>query len=101
MRERRRRFILTDAVKMRGDDSMRPCVLAGASLLCALLLAQESPTKPGKEGQADEATLKRKVEELIERGWVVREGQRYALTPLGREEASKPLADIRLSLIHI
>ena len=35
------------------------------------------------------------VEELIERGWVVREGERYALTPLGREEASKPLADMR------
>ena len=35
------------------------------------------------------------VEQLIERGWVVREGERYALTPLGREEASKPLADMR------
>ena len=35
------------------------------------------------------------VEELMERGWVVREGERYALTPLGREEASKPLADMR------
>ena len=35
------------------------------------------------------------VEELIERGWVVREGERYALTPLGREEASKPLRDMR------
>ena len=35
------------------------------------------------------------VEQLIERGWVVREGERYALTSLGREEASKPLADMR------
>jgi Co/Zn/Cd efflux system component len=35
------------------------------------------------------------VEALVERGWVVREGERYALTPLGREEASKPLADMR------
>ena len=35
------------------------------------------------------------VEVLVERGWVVREGERYALTPLGREEAEKPLADLR------
>ena len=35
------------------------------------------------------------LEELIERGWVVREGGRYALTPTGREEAGKPLADMR------
>jgi len=35
------------------------------------------------------------VEGLIERGWVVRQGERYALTPQGREEASKPLADMR------
>ena len=35
------------------------------------------------------------VEQLTERGWVVREGERYALTPLGREEASKVLADMR------
>jgi Co/Zn/Cd efflux system component len=35
------------------------------------------------------------VEALVDRGWVVREGERYALTPLGREEASKPLADMR------
>ena len=87
MRERRRRFILTDAVKMRGDDPMRPCVLAGASLLCALLLAQESPTKPGKEGQADEATLKRKVEELMERlgaeEWKTRESAQKELAGLG------------------
>jgi len=34
------------------------------------------------------------LEELIERSWVVREGERYTLTPLGREEASKPLADM-------
>ncbi len=32
---------------------------------------------------------------LTERGWVVREGERYALTPLGRGEAAKPLADMR------
>ena len=35
------------------------------------------------------------LEELIERGWVVHEGERYALTPQGREEAEKPLADMR------
>jgi len=35
------------------------------------------------------------LEELIERGWVVREGELFALTPPGREEASKPLSDMR------
>ena len=42
-----------------------------------------------------EKRIEETLEELIERGWVVCEGQRYALTPLGREEASKPLADMR------
>jgi len=34
------------------------------------------------------------LDELAERGWVVHESERYALTPLGREEAGKPLADM-------
>jgi len=38
--------------------------------------------------------IRETLEELIERGWVVREGERYALTPLGCEEAGKPLADM-------
>jgi Co/Zn/Cd efflux system component len=37
------------------------------------------------------------VETLVDRGWVAREDDRYALTPLGREEARKPLSDIRRS----
>jgi hypothetical protein len=32
---------------------------------------------------------------LIARGWVAREGECYVLTPLGQEEAQKPLADMR------
>ena len=39
--------------------------------------------------------IEESVEQLIERGWVVRQGERYALTPAGREEARKPLADMR------
>ena len=35
------------------------------------------------------------LDDLLTRGWAVRESERYALTPLGREEAAKPLADIR------
>jgi hypothetical protein len=35
------------------------------------------------------------LEALTERGWIERQGERYALTPLGREEARKPLADMR------
>jgi Co/Zn/Cd efflux system component len=45
----------------------------------------------GKMAQRIEEALKA----LEERGWVVREGERYALTPVGREEAEKPLADMR------
>ena len=39
--------------------------------------------------------IEKALEALIERGWVVREGERYALTRPGREEARKPLADMR------
>jgi hypothetical protein len=40
--------------------------------------------------------MAQRIEEALEeRGWVVREGERYALTPVGREEAEKPLADMR------
>jgi hypothetical protein len=35
------------------------------------------------------------LDDLLTRGWAMREGERYALTPLGREEAAKPLADVR------
>jgi Co/Zn/Cd efflux system component len=45
----------------------------------------------GKMAQRIEEALKA----LEERGWAVREGERYALTPVGREEAEKPLADMR------
>jgi len=34
------------------------------------------------------------VEALVERGWVERQGERYALTPAGREEARKPIEDM-------
>jgi hypothetical protein len=35
------------------------------------------------------------LESLIERGWVVRQGERYALTPAGREEANTVLSELR------
>jgi len=35
------------------------------------------------------------LENLITRGWVMQQGEYYALTLLGREEAAKPLADMR------
>ncbi|MCW3133425.1 MAG: hypothetical protein N2V78_03755, partial [Methanophagales archaeon] len=35
------------------------------------------------------------LEELIEQGWVVKEGERYSLTHLGRGEAEKVLSDMR------
>ncbi len=34
------------------------------------------------------------VNDLVRRGWVTQQGERYALTPLGRREAAKPLADM-------
>lgn len=39
--------------------------------------------------------IREALEELAERGWIVCQGEHYALTPLGREEAEKPLADMR------
>ena len=46
--------------------------------------------------------IRETLEELIERDWVVREGERYALTPTGHKEASKILADMRRTgtLLH-
>ena len=35
------------------------------------------------------------VDALVKRGWVERQGERYALTALGWEEAQKPIADMR------
>lgn len=35
------------------------------------------------------------LDEMMEEGWVVREGDHYALTELGRGEAEKPLKDFR------
>lgn len=35
------------------------------------------------------------LDEMMDAGWVVREGDRYALTELGRMEAEKPLNDFR------
>ncbi len=35
------------------------------------------------------------LDDLLTRGWAMHEGERYALTALGREEAAKPLADVR------
>jgi len=35
------------------------------------------------------------LDDLLARGWAVREGDRYTLTELGREEAAKPIADMR------
>ena len=35
------------------------------------------------------------LDDLLARGWALRQGERYALTPLGREEVAKPIADVR------
>ena len=45
--------------------------------------------------QLEQSTIEQTLGNLITRGWVVRDGGRYVLTPLGREEAEKPLADMR------
>jgi len=39
--------------------------------------------------------IEEKLDQLIDHGWVIRQGNHYTLTSLGTEEASKPLADIR------
>jgi hypothetical protein len=40
------------------------------------------------------ASVKRRLEVPVERGWVTREGERYTLTPLGREEVDKRLLEL-------
>ena len=40
------------------------------------------------------ASVKGRLEVPIDRGWVVREGERYVLTPLGREEVDKRLSQL-------
>jgi Co/Zn/Cd efflux system component len=40
------------------------------------------------------ASVRGRLEERIERGWIIREGERYALTPLGREEVDKRLSEL-------
>jgi Co/Zn/Cd efflux system component len=60
-------------------------------LLGFFKITKRMKRRHGKMAERIEET----VEALIERGWVVREGERYALTPQGREEAEKPLADMR------
>ena len=39
-------------------------------------------------------SVRERLEELMERGWVVCEGERYALTSLGREEVNKRLSQL-------
>ena len=43
------------------------------------------------------------LDDLLTRGWAVREGERYALTDLGRAEAAKPLAPAlsRITSLHV
>jgi len=40
-------------------------------------------------------SVQESLDDLLARGWAVREGERYALTDLGRKEAARPLADMR------
>ncbi len=40
------------------------------------------------------ASIGERLEALLGRGWVVREGECYALTPLGREEVEKRLSEL-------
>jgi hypothetical protein len=48
------------------------------------------------ERQAREqmASMRERLEELVERGWIACEGERYALTSLGREEVNKRLSQL-------
>ncbi|MFZ2095067.1 MAG: hypothetical protein WAV05_00380 [Anaerolineales bacterium] len=39
-------------------------------------------------------SVKNRLEDLIKRGWIIYEGERYALTSLGREEVSQRLSQL-------
>jgi len=40
------------------------------------------------------ASVKERLEDLVARGWIVREGERYTLTSLGREEVNRRLSQL-------
>jgi hypothetical protein len=47
-----------------------------------------------RRARAQTASVSEKLEALLTRSWVVREGDRYALTLLGREEVEKRLSEL-------
>lgn len=47
-----------------------------------------------RRARAQTASISEKLEALLALRWVVREGERYALTPLGREEVEKRLSEL-------
>ena len=44
--------------------------------------------------RAQTTSVRDRLEDLIERGWIVRQGECYALTPLGRKEVNKRLSQL-------
>ncbi len=47
-----------------------------------------------RRARAQTASIREKLEALLALSWVVREGERYALTPLGRQEVEKRLSEL-------
>ena len=47
-----------------------------------------------RRARTQTASISEKLEALLALSWVVREGERYALTPLGREEVEKRLSEL-------
>jgi hypothetical protein len=47
-----------------------------------------------RQAQDQSASVRGRLEMLIERGWVAHEGAHYVLTPLGREEVNERLAQL-------
>ncbi len=47
-----------------------------------------------RRARAQTASIREKLEALLALSWIAREGERYALTPLGREEVEKRLSEL-------
>ncbi|MCP4965235.1 MAG: cation transporter, partial [bacterium] len=50
--------------------------------------------RAGREAHAQTASISERLDALLALGWVVREDERYVLTPLGREEVGKRLSEL-------
>lgn len=84
-----------------GDIRIAAALLDGPEVLEEIVHRSYSYLKPlglfkmtERQARDHTAPVKERLENLMERGWIVREGERYALTSLAREEVNKRLSQL-------